>query len=251
VFYICYNKRRNGALSLKVLHNTSNKIDWQVIKRLFMTAVPITAMSVIFPAVLMFDSFFVVNALARSGISNATEMYGVSSGAVHTLINLPTVVGLAVATALVPAVARYYKEKKAAEIKQKSKKAIWVTLTFAVSCAVVYAVFAPLILKILYGGAFKNKPEEFAIAVLLLRVESIAIVLICLSQVITSILQGADKSKWPLIALCAGGAAKVLFEIFAVKKMGILAVSIANVGCFTVALAINAIILPKILSKRA
>lgn len=207
-------------------------------------------MSIVFPLVLMFDSFFVVNALAAAGADNATELYGVSSGAVHTLINLPTVIGMAISTALVPAIARYYKDKKFNEVKSKSKFAIGVILAFALLCAAVYAIFAPLILKILYSGAFKGKPDELATAVLLLRIESAAIVLICLSQVMTGILQGVDKSKWPLIALAAGGTAKILFEVLAIGKIGITAVSIANVGCFAVSMAINAIILPKILSKR-
>ena len=224
--------------------------DFSIIKQIFLTSLPITAMSIVFPLMLMFDSFFVVNALVGSGVGNATELYGVSSGAVHTLINLPTVIGMAIATALVPAVARYYKDRKFVEVKCKSKFAIWIILAFAVLCAVIYAIFAPLILKILYSGAFKDKPDELATAILLLRIESIAIVLICLSQVMTGILQGVDKAKWPLIALAAGGAVKILFEVLMIGKIGIMAVSIANVGCFAVSVAINALILPKTLSKR-
>jgi O-antigen/teichoic acid export membrane protein len=109
--------------------------------------------------------------------------------------------------------------------------------------AAVYAIFAPQILKILYGGAFQDRPDEFAIGVKLLRIESIAIILICLSQVITSILQGTDKSKYPLIALAAGGTAKIVFEIFMIGKIGIAAVSIANVLCFGLALSIGAAVL--------
>jgi stage V sporulation protein B len=223
---------------------------WSIVKQIFTTSAPITLMSIVFPLVLMFDSFFVVNALTHSGAANATELYGVSSGAVHTLINLPTVIGMAIATALVPTIARNWKDKKTAEMKQKSKSAILLILIFSVLSAVIYAVFAPLILKILYSGAFQNKPDEFEIGVKLLRIESIAIVLICLSQVITSILQGVDKSKWPLIALAAGGTVKILWEVFTIGRIGIAAVSIANVLCFALALLIGAAVLFNTLRKR-
>jgi stage V sporulation protein B len=191
----------------------------------------------------------VVNALNAAGEPNATELYGVSSGAVHTLTNLPTVIGMAMATALVPTIARYFKDNKVTEMKSKSKFAVLIISIFAVVSAGVMCAFAPLILRLLYSGAFRGKPDEFAIGVQLLRIESLAIILICISQVITSILQGIDKSKVPLIALAIGGAAKVLFEIFLIKPLGISAVSIANVLCFAIALAINGIILIKIMRK--
>jgi O-antigen/teichoic acid export membrane protein len=83
----------------------------------------------------------------------------------------------------------------------------------------------------------------------LLRIESIAIVLICLSQVITSILQGVDKSKFPRIALGIGGVAKILFEVLLTGKIGISSVSWANVLCFVLAVGINAVILLKFMRK--
>jgi stage V sporulation protein B len=239
IIYLRVRKPKPAAKTKKA------RLDFGVIKRIFVTSAPITLMSIVFPLVLMFDSFFIVPALQHSGIKNATELYGVSSGAVHTLINLPTVVGMAIAAALVPMVARYFKQGQTAEMKSKAKSAVWTVFAFAVFCALVYFIFAPLILKILYAGAFRGRPEEFDIGVRLLRIESAAIILICLTQVITSILQGVDKSRWPLLGLLAGGAGKILFEIFLIKKIGIAAVSISNVLCFGVALSVNIIIVAK------
>jgi stage V sporulation protein B len=244
VFYICRSKKQKGE---KI--TGQNKIDRQIIKQIFTAAAPITLMSVVFPLALMFDSFFVVNALTHSGAANATELYGVSSGAVHTLINLPTVVGMAIATALVPSIARHFKDGKTAEMKSKAKFSLSVISVFAAAAAVIMCVFAPLILKLLYAGAFRGNPDEFAVGVRLLRIESAAILLICITQVITGILQGADKSKIPLIALAVGGGAKILFEIFLIKPLGISAVSYANVLCFAAALTINSFFLFKIMKK--
>lgn len=239
-------------LSKKTKYRTSKAklFSFKIMKQIFITAAPITVMSVAFPLVLMFDSFFIVNALRGSGIDNATELYGIASGVVHTLINLPTVVGIAIATAIVPMVARFYKQNKSAEAKSKAKQAVWVSLAFGVFVASVYAIFAPLILKILYSGAFADKLNEFNIGVTLLRVESGAIILICLTQVIGSILQGVDKSRWPLFGLVVGGAVKILFEVLFIGKIGVVAVSISNVLCFVLAFIIDVAVLFKFMSKR-
>ncbi|MDR0384082.1 MAG: polysaccharide biosynthesis protein [Christensenellaceae bacterium] len=203
------------------------KIDFKLIKEIFKEALPITLMSAVFPLCLMFDSFFVPQNLP-------INLYGISSGAVHTLVNLPTVVSLGVATALLPHLTSQ---------KQKSKtnvrNPIVLVGIFAVVCGAIMFIFAPLILNLLYHGAFKNKPDEFTLAVKLLHIESFLIILICLQQVITSILQAKDRSKWPLIALLLGGTAKVIFELTLINKIGIQAVSYANLICFTVALSVN------------
>ena len=55
-------------------------------------------MSLAFPLVQLFDSFYVVNALKSNGVEQATELYGIATGSVHTLINVPSVIGVAIAT---------------------------------------------------------------------------------------------------------------------------------------------------------
>lgn len=223
---------------------------WGLIKDIFVIAAPIMVMSLAFPVVQMFDSFFIVNALKHNGVDNATELYGIASGAVHTLINLPTVVGIAIATVLLPMVSRCYKQKNPAAMKKKAGQALLITLAFGVAVALGLFLLPKFILNLLYHQTFAGKPAEMATAVLLLRIESVAVVLICLTQVMGSILQGVDKSRWPMFALIGGGAAKIIFEIVAIKPLGIMAVSIANVLCFAVALFVSGVVLIKFMAKR-
>lgn len=60
------------------------------------------------PLVQFIDSGLVVNLLDGIGFSHdvSVAMFGVSSGAVGSLINLPVVVSLAIATAALPSISK-------------------------------------------------------------------------------------------------------------------------------------------------
>ncbi len=225
-------------------------LSWHVIRQIFRISAPIMVMSLAFPMVQLFDSFYLVNALTRNGVAQATELYGIATGAVHTLINLPSVVGIAIATVMLPMVARSFQQGD----KQALHKKIWLTLGFTAVYGTVVAVglclLPKLILTVLYRRAFANRPEELSIAILLLRIESWAVILIGLTQVIGSILQGVDYERVPMWALICGGGVKIIFEIVAVKPLGIMAVSIANLLCFGVALTVSGSVLIKLLMQR-
>ncbi len=225
-------------------------LSWSIIKQIFRIATPIMVMSLAFPLVQLFDSFYIVNALKHNRVEHATELYGIATGAVHTLINLPSVVGVALATVMLPMVARAFHQGDMATVRKR----VWLSLLFVSGFGVVVAIGLNIlpkwILNLLYRRAFMNRPEELAIAVLLLRIESWAIILIGLTQVSGSILQGTDHEKIPMWALLIGGMVKIIFEVTTLKKLGIMAVSIANLLCYGVALLISGSVLIKLLVQR-
>ena len=225
-------------------------LSWQVIRRIFAIAAPIMVMSLAFPLVQLFDSFYIVNALKRNGVEQATELYGIATGAVHTLINLPSVVGVAIATVMLPMVARAFKTGDTKTMRKKAWMALGVTLLFGTVVAIGLCALPKLILTLLYRRAFANRPEELATGVLLLRIESWAVILIGLTQVIGSILQGIDHEFVSMWALVGGGVVKVVFEIMALKPLGIMAVSIANLLCYGVALVVSGAVLIKLFVQR-
>ncbi|MDR0975732.1 MAG: polysaccharide biosynthesis protein [Christensenellaceae bacterium] len=242
VFHYLKHKKKEDAGAKP--QKTKFKPDLKIVKEIIKTALPITAMASIFPLLLMFDSMVVVNMLSAAGESGrtATELYGISSGAVHTLTNLPSVISVAVATCIVPMATSHFHKGEFKEMQKKSVFAILAVLVMSAASAIIYFFFADFILNLLYSGAFKDRAEQFDIAVKLLKIESILVVFMCLTQVLSSILQGVGKLKIPLFALLAGGVAKVLIEIFFIKTdLGINAVSFANIACFLVALLVNLI----------
>ena len=221
-------------------------LSWQVVRRIFAISAPIMVMSLAFPLVQLFDSFYVVNALKSNGVAQATELYGIATGSVHTLINVPSVVGVAIATVMLPMVSRAFKQGDFKTMRQKSWTALGVFCLFGLAATLGLFLLPKLILTLLYGRAFNGRPEELSIGILLLRIESWAIILIGLTQVTGSILQGCDHEKVPMWALIIGGVVKIVFELLALKPLGIMAVSIANILCYAVALIISGSVLIKL-----
>lgn len=225
-------------------------LSWEVVRRIFAISAPIMVMSLAFPLVQLFDSFYVVNALKSNGVAQATELYGIATGSVHTLINVPSVVGVAIATVMLPMVSRAFKQGDFKTMRAKSWTALCVFLLFGLAAALSLFILPKFILTLLYGRAFSGRPEELAIGVMLLRIESWAIILIGLTQVTGSILQGCDHEKVPMWALIIGGVAKIVFELIALKSLGIMAVSIANILCYGIALIISSSVLIKLFCQR-
>jgi O-antigen/teichoic acid export membrane protein len=206
-------------------------------------AIPVTLMAAVFPLILVFDSMFVVNILQSGGASNesATQLFGISSGAVHTLINLPAVLGMAIATAAVPTVSSLMKQNKIEELRAKMYLAIKLVFLISIFFTTVYLFFSRDILDLLYHRAFVRTPENLRLAGRLMNIESILIFGMGLSALFTALLQGIDRARFPLAALILGGTAKIIFELIFLKtSMGIYAVSIGNVICFAIVCAINA-----------
>ncbi|MCL2755548.1 MAG: polysaccharide biosynthesis protein [Firmicutes bacterium] len=231
------NKLKNGI---------SFPLMWEILKK----SLPITAMASIFPLILVFDSMVVIKMLEYGGASKhvATQLYGISSGTVHTLINMPAILGIAIGTAVVPMTARLLKQNKTDEVREKFALAVKMIYVIAIFFALFYIVFGREIITLLYERAFKDNPDQLQIATRLLKIESVMILLMGMSQVFTSMLQGAGRAKFPLISLAIGGAVKVAFSLIFIRTgLGIYAVSIGNVLCFAIAFTLNAIFAIKFL----
>ena len=249
VIYFVRN-RLTSRVSIQVKIPLRSLLSWQVVGQIFRIAAPIMVMSLVFPLVQLFDSFYIVNALTHNGVEQATELYGIATGAVHTLINLPSVVGVALATVMLPMVSRAFKQGNTTIMRKKALVALGLIALFGTVVAVGLYLFPKLILTLLYRRAFSGRLDELAVGILLLRIESWAVILIGLTQVVGSILQGVDYEKIPMWALLCGGLVKVGFEIIALKPLGIMAVSIANLLCYGIALLISGSVLIKLFAQR-
>lgn len=209
----------------------------QDFKILIKQTLPITLNSTILPLILAIDSFLIVNLLKTSGYSliTSTEMFGVYSGMVNSLVNFPTIFSMSIAICLVPYIA-YEREKNE---KDKSLDSIFKIIFFiAIPCFLIFLMFSKEIISILYPKTASG--ELIFIGESLLKITSINVIYISLLQISTAILQANGKSLNCLFSLTFAGIIKILLTMFFVPSIfGIYGAAIASIMCYAISAGLN------------
>lgn len=213
----------------------------QDLKLLIKQTLPITLNSLIMPLILAIDSFLIVNLLVSSGNSSeiSTEMFGVYSGMVNSLVNFPTVFSMALAISLVPAIS-YGREKQEKNLDASS--VFKLIFYIAIPCIFIYFCFSREIIAVLYPSA--TNQNLLSLGALLLRISAINILYISLLQITTAILQGNGKSLAALANVSVAGVIKILLTlVFVSGVFGIYGAAIASAICYSIAAGLNIITL--------
>ena len=225
------------GLKKKRLGFTKLYIDKEIfsssIKNIFSYVIPIAFAGMMLPLSKVADSFLIVNFLSEN-TANPTAVYGIFSGVVTTVIGLPVAVCYGVSAVAVPMVASANAGKK----NKDAVKTILLTLVISVPCAILLAVFAPLVIRILFGYL---STEEKSLSINLLRLTSVCVVLLSLLQTLNGVLIGKGNPKKPMIGMAAGVAVKILIEVFTLKipEIGIYGAGIGAIACYFVADLVN------------
>ncbi|MCL2176770.1 MAG: polysaccharide biosynthesis protein [Firmicutes bacterium] len=185
-------------------------------KRVLRLALPITLGAIILPLTQFVDSILIVNTLTRQGytVSTATKAYGVFAGGVSSLISFPTVVTLAIAVSVVPAIAAALTLNKKEQANEKITTAVKIAFLLALPMFVVFTFAAQNIVELTYS---KLTSEEQLLAIALLRVSSKTLFYMALLQVFVAVLQGINRPYTPLIALSIGLVIKVILTIILLR----------------------------------
>lgn len=209
------------------------------VKSIVKTTIPMTLSSMIMPLTLLIDSFLIINLLKRIGYSTstATNMYGILTGVVNSLINLPVVLSMAVATMVIPIISKLYSNNKAHLVAEKSTSALRLVLFIALPCAVAFLVFPKDIIFFLFKNGLKvGAIDEFRVASDLLRIGAFAILFISLVQVATTILQSIDKTKIPIYNMVGACFLKVALTLVLVviPSINIYGAMWSTLACYAV-----------------
>lgn len=242
MLYIFYRKN-NPPLALRLDYRKA-KEEYKAILRI---SLPITVGSMIFPLTQFVDSFLVVNILSASvGTSAATASYGLLSGPVNTLINLPVTFALAVGVAVVPHLAKNRTEHDIDSIRLKLATAVKVSVAIGVPFAALFLA-APLeVLGFLYPAL---APAELEEAGVLLRISALTVISLAVMQICVSVQQGLGDTRTPIINLAVGGAVKVVLDVALLFAIGIEGVAIASLLAFTTSATLNALSLTRLTGK--
>ena len=202
-------------------------------------AFPFALIALLLPLSGFSDSFMIV------ALTGSKSLYGVYSGSVTTLINMPIMILLSLAVAVVPSVSKERAQRDVNGILLKTRLSIKLCLLIGVPAALLMLIFSQEILKIIFPVLTVSELEAGAN---LLRIMSLSVVLSSMAQIAGSILGALDKTRVYVLAMICGIAVKTALLLILSRYISILAAGVASVSLSLVTLVINLIYLTRYLS---
>ncbi len=212
-------------------------------KRIVRIAIPITLGACIVPLASTIDSAMLKSLMIGTGIPDkiAGSRYGVYSGIVITMINVPTSLAMAMSTNLVPSIASGLARKDMKYVAREAGIGLRVASVVGFPCSIGMSLMAKPIVYLLYGSNPRFSPDELLLAGNLLEFSAMTIILFTMVQATSGILQGAGKQKIPMLTLVAGVVCKIILNVILVSTPGISihGAPIASLVCYTVSMVPN------------
>lgn len=207
----------------------SLKITREEGKEMLAVALPIAIVAILLPLSNFFDSMIIVNVLKSSGMETevATAEYGLLSGPVASLVNLPIVTIMSLAIAIVPSVSVSRVRHDVDGILKKSALSLKIAFAVGVPSAVFMMIFAREIIGTLYPSL---NSQQLEIAKNLLVICASNIVLMSAMQIYVSLLQALDKTKNAVLSIVCAIFVKIVLSLVLVKFIGINGGAVASVA---------------------
>ena len=178
----------------------------KIIKNILYVTIPIALTSLISAANKTIDAFTVVNIMSKfMKAEEAKLQYGILTGKVEGLVMLPYSFNIAFAITLIPAIAASQATGEMEKATKRIKFSILATILISLPCSAVLFVFSEPILKLLFPNAYLGKA--------MLRLCSLSIIFVAITQTIGGILQGLKKVKEPAIAAVIGAIIKLILNL--------------------------------------
>ena len=197
-------------------------------------ALPIAAVAALMPLANFFDSIIIVNMLEAFGLkqSVATAQYGIISGPVNSLINMPVVAIMSLAVAVVPSVSASRATRDIDGVMLKSSLCVRLAYLLGIAFAFYLAVFARNVIGALYPALSE---QNAVVAVNVLRITAANVVFLSVMQIYVSLLQAVDKTKYAVFSLIASIIVKIVLDVVLTRYIGINGAAIASLALPVVA----------------
>lgn len=181
--------------------------------RLATISIPITLGACIVPLAGWIDSFMLTNLMEGGGMdtTEALVRYGLYSGMVLTLINVPTALAMAMSTNLVPAISAGMARGDKDYVSRESITGLRIAAVIGFPCAVGMSILAKPILFLFYSGSYTA--EHLTIAGKLLQMSAMTIGLFTMvpghQRHPAGLRQAAHPHVYPAGGRCVQGAAEL------------------------------------------
>lgn len=210
-------------------------------KNILSCSILVTLGGLIMPLTMLIDSVVVINILKNIGLSiqSATALFGLQTGVVGSIINMPVILSLSISTAILPMVSRKKTQGDIDGVAKYSSKAVLLAIIISLPASVGVFTFSKEIIQLLYGKTLSLIEIENASHIL--QVASLGVFYLAMVQVSAGILQGISKFYIPLISLSIGAFVKIILNIILVRMstINILGAEFSTVACYACAFIIN------------
>lgn len=196
------------------------------IKRLKEVAFPLVLCGMILPVSQFTDSLLVANLLKWGGYENPTATYGLWSGVVTPLINLPVMICITLGIAVTPQMVEGRQKRDVDFILEKANTVNKLTFFMGVPFTFLYVFMAQGIVGTLYP---RLQESDISLAVEILRISAPSVLGLSVFQIYSAMLQGLGRAKVPLkiMATCMG--VKLLLTVVLTPIVGIKGSAISSV----------------------
>ncbi len=232
---IIYRRQRQDFFAKmaqqKVYHHLKKR---QIFYNIFALSFPITLGHLVMPLINLVDMMVVPMRLAEIGFDEPRRMalYGQLTGMALPVVHIPTILTVAMAVSLVPAISEALALKKPALIRSRVSLALRLTILMGLPSAVGLFILAEPVTWML----FNNREAGSVLAIM-----AIGVVFLTLYQTTAGVLQGLGKTRIPVIHLFIGALIKLLLNwvLTGIPAINIRGAAIASVTAFAIASLLN------------
>lgn len=194
----------------------------------FALAIPVALGGFVMQMSQVIDSVMVVNLLT---VPNATQMYGLWTGPVNSMLGLPIALSGGVAVSALPSITKTYCAGDKDSLNAAYNTAMKLTLVIAIPCALGMIALSRPILQLLYGGL---PAEEITVASMLLSLSGLSIVFLAYMQTAVSVCQAIGKPYASVVIVAFAIVVKALVNLFTLPnpQINIYGAAISETLCY-------------------
>ncbi|MFA5675281.1 MAG: polysaccharide biosynthesis protein [Christensenellales bacterium] len=248
VIIFIYNRKKRQISKLRrqspgLMHRPKRSSAFELVS----IAVPITLGACVMPIVNFIDTAIVTNTLSAIDYSafnplSPTASFGVLTGAVNTLVNMPAVLSLALCMSLVPAISEARAKNDDIALSSRSGMGFKLALLIGLPCSVGLYLLAEPVITLLYSRGLNA--NEIAVGAQLLKTLSVGVLFLTMLQSMTGVLQGAGLQWVPFFSLLIGAGVKLAVSLVLIKipSVNVNGAAIGTAACYGIAALINTIV---------
>lgn len=230
LMFVIISLRRQKARKIELSGDDLADEDYALItKAILFTVFPVILSQTIYQIGYTLDDYLFAALMKEKGFGEiaVTGMQGVFNTQYNQMVNLPVAIATAMASATLPSIVASFARGETERAKEKISSVLKVNMLIAIPAAAGLAALAEPIMGIL----FPRLDEYMSMAVMLLRTGSIAVVFYALSTLTTSILQGSDRMRQPVIHSAISLAIHVVIVAALTKytDLGVYGLTVGNV----------------------